>query len=193
MSTSHKPSIGFIGLGQMGFSMASRLLDTEYTLNVFSKNSEATIAEVTKRGATEAPSVKTLAASNDIVMVCVDSSKSVESIVFGEEGVLAGLKPGTVVIDFGTSLPESTRKIGDAIAEKGAHYLDAPLGRTPAHAKQGLLNIIAAGEKSIFDQVEPVLQDLGENVFFVGDLGSGHTLKLINNFFGMTLAASTLR
>jgi len=94
------------------------------------------------------------------------------------------------VIDFGTSLPESTKTIGAQLKEVGAYYMDAPLGRTPTHAADGLLNIMAAGDKAIFDKVETVLQDMGENVFYVGELGAGHTLKLINNFFGMTLASA---
>jgi len=66
--------------------------------------------------------------------------------------------------------------------------LDAPLGRTPMHAKDGLLNIMGAGERAVYDRVKPVLDDLGENVFHLGELGAGHTIKLINNFFAMTTA-----
>ncbi|MEP2472029.1 MAG: NAD-binding protein, partial [Paracoccaceae bacterium] len=70
----------------------------------------------------------------------------------------------------------------------GATMLDAPLGRTPSHALDGMLNIMCAGDKAAFDSVQSVLQDLGENVFHLGALGTGHTIKLINNFFGMTVA-----
>jgi len=106
----------------------------------------------------------------------------------GPDGVLAGLKPGAVVVDFGTSLPASTRALGDETVAAGGVYLDAPLGRTPAHAKDGLLNIMCSGDEAGFAKVKPVLEDLGENVFHLGALGSGHTIKLINNFFGMTVA-----
>lgn len=102
--------------------------------------------------------------------------------------MISGLRPGAVVIDFGTSLPASTRALGDEVAAKGDAYLDAPLGRTPAQALDGQLNIMAAGDRDAFDKVKPVLDDLGENVFHLGALGSGHTIKLINNFFGMTVA-----
>jgi len=78
--------------------------------------------------------------------------------------------------------------LGEEVAAAGGAFLDAPLGRTPAHAKDGLLNIMGAGDKAAFDKVEPVLKDLGENVFHLGALGSGHTIKLMNNFFGMTVA-----
>jgi 3-hydroxyisobutyrate dehydrogenase len=94
------------------------------------------------------------------------------------------------LIDFGTSIPASTRKIGAALAENGAGMIDAPLGRTPAHAKDGLLNIMAAGDQATFDKVKPILDEQGENVFYLGALGAGHTTKLINNFMGMTTVSA---
>ena len=102
--------------------------------------------------------------------------------------MIAGLSDGKVVIDFGTSLPGSTRALGDEVAAKGATMLDAPLGRTPSHGREGMLNIMASGDKPTFDQLRTVLDDLGENVFHLGPLGSGHTIKLINNFYAMTTA-----
>jgi 3-hydroxyisobutyrate dehydrogenase-like beta-hydroxyacid dehydrogenase len=110
--------------------------------------------------------------------------------MLGRDGVIEGLSEGMVVIDFGTSLPPSTRMLGEKVAEKSASYMDAPLGRTPAHAKDGLLNIMAAGDKSVFESVKPVLDDLGENLFHLGPLGAGHAVKLINNFFAMTTASA---
>ena len=106
----------------------------------------------------------------------------------GADGILAGLRPGATVVDFGTSLPASTRALAAETAAAGGAYLDAPLGRTPAHAYDGLLNIMTAGDKAAYDMVEPTLKDLGENVFYLGASGAGHTTKLINNFFGMTVA-----
>jgi 2-hydroxy-3-oxopropionate reductase len=106
----------------------------------------------------------------------------------GDEGVIAGMRHGAVVIDFGTSLPHSTRALGEKVSAAGGTYLDAPLGRTPMHAKDGLLNIMGSGDKAAFDKVKPVLDDLGENVFHLGELGTGHTIKLINNFFAQTVA-----
>ena len=100
----------------------------------------------------------------------------------GSEGVINGLMPGATVIDFGTSLPGSSRALAAEVAQAGGHFLDAPLGRTPAHALDGLLNIMASGDQAAFETVEPVLKDQGENVFYLGTVGSGHTIKLINNF-----------
>ncbi len=185
-----KPSIGFIGLGLMGSAMVQRLLDLDYSLTVMANRSRPHVDAAVARGATEVATAREVAAASDVVMLCMDTSASVESRMYGDDGVVAGLKAGAVVIDFGTSLPASTRAIGEAVAEKGGAYLDAPLGRTPTHGREGKLNIMGAGDKSAFDTVKPVLDDLGENVFHLGPLGTGHTIKLINNFFAMTTASA---
>jgi len=184
-----KPVIGFIGLGLMGSNMVENLQKKGFEPIVMDLNKEA-VAAVVARGATEAKSAKELAAASDIVMLCLTTSKVVEMLVYAEDGILAGIKEGAVLIDFGTSIPASTRKIGADLAKKGAGMIDAPLGRTPAHAKDGLLNIMAAGEKATFDKVKPILDMQGENVFYLGALGAGHTTKLINNFMGMTTVAA---
>lgn len=183
-----KPTIGFIGLGLMGAAMVGRLLDKGYNVTITANTSRPNIDAAVARGAKEVATARDVAGASDIIMLCMDTSKSVEARMRGVDGVIAGLRKGAVVIDFGTSLPASTRQLGKEVSEAGGHYLDAPLGRTPAHAKDGLLNIMAAGDKGTFDRVQPVLKDLGENVFHLGALGSGHTIKLINNFFGMTVA-----
>lgn len=183
-----KPAIGFIGLGLMGGAMVQRLQDKGYALTVLGNRDRTFLDAAIARGATEAPDAKTLAANSDVVMLCMGTSDHVESRMRGDDGVIAGLRNGGIVIDFGTSLPGSTRTLGEEVAAAGGTYLDAPLGRTPSHAKDGLLNIMASGDKAAFDKVRPVLDDLGENVFHLGALGSGHTIKLINNFFGMTVA-----
>ncbi len=185
-----KSTIGFVGLGQMGSAMVNRLIDLEYPMNVIANRSRTNVEAAVSRGATEFTTTQELAEASDIVMLCMDTSDSVEARIYGESGILAGIKPGSLVIDFGTSLPGSTQKIGADMIAKGVGYMDAPLGRTPSHGRNGLLNIMAAGEEADFNRVLPVLNDLGENVFHVGPLGAGHTLKLINNFFAMTTAAA---
>ena len=184
-----KPVIGFIGLGLMGSNMVENLQTRGFEPVVMDLNKDA-VAAVVARGATEATSAKELAAASDIVMLCLTTSKVVEMLVYAEDGILAGIKEGAVLIDFGTSIPASTRKIGADLAKKGAGMIDAPLGRTPAHAKDGLLNIMASGDQATFDKVKPILDIQGENVFYLGALGAGHTTKLINNFMGMTTVAT---
>lgn len=183
-----KPTIGFIGLGLMGAAMVGRLQSLGYSLTVMGNVSRPRIDAAVAAGAIEATNPRAVAEASDIVMLCMDTSASVESRMYGDNGVISGLKPGTIVIDFGTSLPSSTLALGDEVASVGGAYLDAPLGRTPSHAIDGLLNIMCSGDKTAFEKVHPILLDLGENVFHLGKLGSGNTIKLINNFFGMTTA-----
>lgn len=180
-----KPTIGFIGLGLMGGNMVENLQKRGYQVTVMDLNKDA-VSVCVARGAETTTSAKELAANNDIVMLCLTTSNVVESLVYAEDGILAGIKEGSVLVDFGTSIPASTKKIGADLAAKGAGMIDAPLGRTPAHAKDGLLNIMAAGDIDTFNKVKTVLEDQGENVFHLGALGAGHTTKLVNNFMGMT-------
>ena len=180
-----KPRIGFIGLGLMGGNMVENLQNKGFEPIVMDLNTEA-VETAVARGATVANTTKELASESDIIMLCLTTSDIVERLVYGDDGILAGIKEGAVLIDFGTSIPASTRKIGAALAERGAGMVDAPLGRTPAHAKDGLLNIMASGDRQTFDKVKPILDLQGENVFYLGALGAGHTTKLINNYMGMT-------
>ena len=180
-----KPVIGFIGLGLMGGNMVECLQNNGFDLVVAGRNKNA-VGQAVARGAVEVGTPKALAEASDIVMLCVTTSEVVESLIYGEAGILAGVKEGKVVIDFGTSIPSSTRKIGADLATRGVGMLDAPLGRTPAHAKDGLLNIMVGGDMDTFKTVKPVLDVLGENVFHLGALSAGHITKLINNFMGMT-------
>lgn len=179
------PTIGFIGLGQMGSQMVECLQNNGYDLVVMARKKSATDPVISRGGrAVETP--KELAEASDVIMLCVTTSEVVESLVYGDDGILAGIKQGSVLIDYGTSIPSSTQKIGVDLSKKGAGMIDAPLGRTPAHARDGLLNIMAAGERNTFDKVKTILEVQGENVFYLGDLGAGHVTKLINNFMGMT-------
>ena len=181
-----KPTIGFIGLGLMGGNMVENLQKKGFNLVVMDLNKDAVQAVLERGNAKEAGSPKQLAEASDIIMLCLTTSEVVEKIVYGDDGILTGIRSGAVLVDFGTSIPSSTRRIGKDLATRGAGMIDAPLGRTPAHAKDGLLNIMAAGDRETFDKVKPVLEEQGENVFYLGALGAGHTTKLINNFMGMT-------
>jgi len=180
--------IGFIGLGLMGSAMVENLQARGYALTVIANRSRTAIDAAVARGAVEVGTAREVAEASDIIMLCMDTSQNVEARMRGEDGVIAGLKDGAVVVDFGTSLPASTRALANEVAAAGGQMLDAPLGRTPAHATEGKLNIMAAGDKAAYDKIEPVLKDMGENVFHLGASGAGHTVKLLNNFLGMSIA-----
>lgn len=190
MNNSTKPGIGFIGLGMMGSAMVERLLQCGYPVKVVAHRNRAAVEAAVALGAREADTLGELAAGSDIVMLCVDTTEAVESVMLGDDGVIAKLAPGAMVIDFGTSVPTSTLKLAEQVATRGASMMDAPLGKTPAQAKLGLLNIMAAGSEEDFEKVKSVLEDLAENLFHVGPLGTGHKLKLLNNFIAQTYLLS---
>lgn len=180
--------IGFIGVGLMGHAMCRRLLDTGHQLSVIAHRSRARIEDLVGRGATEVANYQDLAAACDTIFLTVTTSDAVESALLGDGGVLSSLRPGTMIVDFGTSEPGSTKRLGAEITARGGRFMDAPLGRTPSHALDGNLNIMAGGRKCDFDFMKPLFDDLGENVFHVGELAAGHTIKLINNCYAQAMA-----
>lgn len=187
--TTNNQTIGFIGLGLMGSAMVECLQNNGFKMVVMANRSRHAVDAAVARGAEEVTSARAVAEKSDIIMLCMDTSQSVEGRMRGEEGVIAGLSDGKIVIDFGTSLPASTRALASEVAQKGAAMLDGPLGRTPQHAKQGLLNIMTAGDKDAFARAKPVLDVVGENVFYLGESGAGHVMKLLNNAMSMTGAS----
>ena len=187
--TTNNQTIGFIGLGLMGSAMVECLQNNGFKMVVMANRSRQAVDAAVARGAEEVTSARAVAEKSDIIMLCMDTSQSVEGRMRGEEGVIAGLSDGKIVIDFGTSLPASTRALASEVAQKGGAMLDGPLGRTPQHAKQGLLNIMTAGDKDAFARAKPVLDVVGENVFYLGESGAGHVMKLLNNAMSMTGAS----
>ena len=168
MANTQLPKIGFIGLGLMGSAIVNRLQDKNYDLTVLGRTRNAGIVKAEERGATVVSNANELAANAEVIFICVDTSKSVESIMLGENGLIENVKAGTLVIDLGTSVPETTKAFGATLKAKGVSYMDAPLGRTPKHALDGLLNIMSAGDEADFQRAKPVFEDIGENVFHVG-------------------------
>ena len=143
-------------------------------------------------GATPCATPAKVAAVSDVIILCVTGSPQVEAIVSGKDGLVEALKPGAVVVDCSTALPESTQRMGEIVAKAGAHYLDAPMTRTATHAHAGTLNLLVGGEAEVLEQVRPVLASFTEAVEHVGPLGHGHRMKLLHNYVSvgfMTLLA----
>ena len=190
MSNPPPPIIGFVGLGLMGAAICTRLMECGYRLNVIANKSRKNIDKLVKMGATEHTSYRDLAAHSDIIMLCMDTSDNVEKVCLGKQGLIDGVKANNVIIDFGTSLPSSTITIAKKMADKNVGYMDAPIGRTPAHALMGKINLMCASNEALFNRVKPVLLDIAENIFYIGAVGTGHSVKLLNNFVGMTMASA---
>ncbi|MEJ1161934.1 NAD(P)-dependent oxidoreductase [Prosthecomicrobium sp. N25] len=180
--------IGFIGLGLMGHGMASNLLAKGHPLTLLGTHARANVADLVGRGASAVGTPAEVAAASEVVITCVRSSADVEGLVYGEDGILAGARPGLVHIDTTTANPVSTARIAADYAARGLRFADAPLGRTPREAAEGRLNVMLGADTALKDEILPVLRGFAENVFHVGPVGAGHTMKLINNFMAMSHA-----
>jgi len=184
------PRIGFIGIGMMGHGMARNLLVKGFPLTFLVHRDRSRIEDLVAAGAKEAKSPAALARESDVVILCVTGSPQVEDNVFGADGLLGAARQGLVVVDTSTAEPGSTAKIREAFAAKGTTYVDAPLARTPTEAEEGRLNAMVGADEATFARLKPVLSAFCENIFHVGPPGAGHTLKLVNNFMALTIAAS---
>ncbi|MDR6266983.1 NAD(P)-dependent oxidoreductase [Roseobacter sp. N2S] len=186
-------NVGIIGVGLMGHGIARNVLARGgFALHFLDHPGNQPVDEIKKLGAKPCETPAEIAAASDVVILCVTGSAQVESIITGENGLLAGLKPGTVIVDCSTALPESTVRMGKVVNEAGGDYIDAPMTRTAQHAHEGKLNLLVGGDIAVLDKVRPILSSFTEMVTHVGALGHGHRLKLLHNYVSigfMTLLA----
>ncbi len=186
---SETPTIGFIGVGLMGHGMAKNIAENGYPLVVMGHRNRAPVDDLVSRGAKEVGSPAEMAAQADIIHLCVTGSPQVEAIVLGPDGLLAHAEPRHTIIDTSTSQPPSTISIAEALAAKGARYADAPLGRTPKEAEAGTLDAMVGADDETFAIIEPVLKTWAGVIVRTGGVGTGHTMKLLNNFIAMGYGA----
>lgn len=183
-----KERIGFAGLGLMGHGMASNILKKGFPLAVLAHRNRTNVDDLIGRGATEAASPRQLAEMSDIVVLCVTGSAQVEELVQGEYGLAAAGKK-LVIVDCSTSDPSSTVRLAADLARKGIVLIDAPLSRTPKDAAEGTLDVMVGGAADIVERVRPVLDAFSQKVTHTGPTGSGHTMKLLNNFISLGYGA----
>jgi 3-hydroxyisobutyrate dehydrogenase-like beta-hydroxyacid dehydrogenase len=181
--------IGFIGAGLMGHGMAKNIVEKGYRLSVLAHRNRAPIEDLLERGATEAQSPAAIARASDVVILCVPSSAEVERCVFAEDGILGGAHEGLIVVDCTTAEPSSTERVAEALAARNVGFADAPLTRSPKDAEAGRLNTLVGADDATLAEIRPVLETFAENIFHIGPVGSGHKLKLINNFLSQGTAA----
>jgi 3-hydroxyisobutyrate dehydrogenase-like beta-hydroxyacid dehydrogenase len=179
--------IGFIGIGLMGHGMAKNLLAKGHPLAFLAHRNRNNLDDLVKLGAKEVKSPAEIAAAADVVILCVTGTPQVETNVYG--GLLEASNKGQIVIDCSTSIPESTDRIRADFEKKGVRFVDAPLARTPVQAEEGKLNCMVGADDATFAAVKPVLEKFCENIFHIGGPGSGHKVKLINNFLALGTAA----
>ena len=183
------PAVGFVGLGAMGRPMARRLLDAGYPLTVYDVVSTSTDA-LAAAGATAAASARAVAAAGDVVVTMLPDSPQVQAAMAGPEGLLAGLRPGTLVIDMSTIAPAVTREVAAGVQQAGGRFVDAPVGRTSRHAAEGNLLVMVGGADPDVDAALPVLQHFGSDIIRCGPVGAGETMKLVNNLLTATIVAA---
>ena len=181
--------VGFVGIGMMGRGMAKNILAAGYPLAVVAHRRRAPIEVLVGLGAAELRSFRNLAVESDVVVLCVTGTPEVESVVYGQDGLLAGARDGLIVVDCSTSEPASTERISSDLRKRGASLVDAPLARTPVEAEAGRLNAMVGAAQEDFTRVRPLLEACCENIFHMGPVGSGHKTKLIYNFITMGYAA----
>lgn len=171
--------IGFIGMGIMGRPMARNLLGAGHAVTVYNRTAHRA-EELARDGARVASTARDCARGNDIVITIVSDSPDVESVIFGPDGALAGLQPGSTVIDMSTISPEVTRSIHGRLQERGIAFLDAPVSGGDIGAQKGTLTIMVGGDEAAFEKIKAVFEPMGKRITYMGPSGAGQATKACN-------------
>lgn len=171
--------IGFIGLGVMGKSMAINVLKAGYQLIVLDSNKAS--GELVDMGAERAFTNSEIASKSDIIFTSLPNSMVLEEVATGKDGILEGAKEGLIYIDLSSVTPKTIQGIAKKAADKGVSVLDAPVSGGEAGAKAGTLTIMVGGNEEAFNKALPVLNAMGKKVIHIGEVGSGNSVKLVNN------------
>ncbi|HYZ62015.1 MAG TPA: NAD(P)-dependent oxidoreductase [Acetobacteraceae bacterium] len=172
--------VGYIGVGLMGHGAAKNILLKGWPLTIVGHRNREPVEDLVRQGATEAATPADAARSADVVFLCLPSSVEVERTVLSD-GLLEAMRPGMILVDSTTADPQSTRRLGEALAARGAAMVDAPVGRTPKEAEQGRLSTFLGGDPEHIARIRPIVDAYADTIIEAGPLGAGHTLKLVNN------------
>jgi 3-hydroxyisobutyrate dehydrogenase len=176
-----KPSIGFIGTGNMGWPMAACLVRGGYDLSVHDNRREVMDNFVQQIGGYAPDSLVQLAGRSDVIISILPTSAIVEQVLTAEDGVLSALRPGTVVIDMTSGIPSVTQKLAERVAAAGGVLIDAPVSGGVSRAKTGQLAIMVGGDAAVVERMRPVLEAMGTTITHTGGVGSGQAMKALNN------------
>ncbi len=181
--------VGYIGLGNMGKPMARNILRAGHDLKVFNRTT-AKLTDIVAEGAQATSSPREAAQHREVVCVCVSRPSDLHEVVLGDQGILRGAAKGTVIVDFSTVDPETSRHVAGECASRDVAFLDAPVSGGVTGAQSGTLTVIVGGINQAFSRAQPVFEAVGQNVRLVGPSGAGSTMKLINQVLvGVNLAA----
>ncbi len=172
-------SIGFIGLGIMGHGMAANLVNAGIETAVWNRTASRA-DDLVAAGAALLPSPAAVAAQCDVVMICVSDTPDVEAVVFGDDGVASGLRPGGLIVDHSTISPEATKRFAGEISQLGGHWLDAPVSGGSEGAVNGSLSIMIGGDADQVERAMPYLEVVGTTITHVGPTGAGQLVKAVN-------------
>tara|TARA_B100001167_G_scaffold167669_1_gene117112 strand:- start:52 stop:942 length:891 start_codon:yes stop_codon:yes gene_type:complete len=178
--------VGFIGVGFMGQHMAKHILDGGHDLTIYDI-SETAAKNLVKAGAKSVSSPSEVAAISEVIFTSLPTPQDVEQVVLGEGGILAGALEGTTLFDLSTTDPETITRISNSAAQRGISVLDAPVSGGTIGAEQGTLCVMVGGDKNNYDRYKSVLDLIGNQVVYCGNLGAGAVCKIVNNLIGMTL------
>jgi 3-hydroxyisobutyrate dehydrogenase-like beta-hydroxyacid dehydrogenase len=181
--------VAFFGAGLMGEHMAGHLLDAGHGVVVVAHRNREPIERLVAHGATEAASPAEAARRTDVAITVLPTSRDVEEILFGRSGLAGATTPEYAVIDMGTGYPPDTRRIAAQFIGKGGRFIDAPVTGGPSGAKAGTLTIMVGGNQETLDAVRPLLEAMGRHVHHFGEVGAGHTAKLVQNMIAIIASA----
>ena len=181
-------TIGFIGVGFMGQGMAKNIVEAGYPLTIMGHRNRAPVEDLVERGAREAKTARAVAEASSVVLLCVTSSDQVVSLIEGDDGLAAAGKPITIV-DCSTSEPSVTIQLAGRLSERDITLLDAPLSRTPKDAWEGTLDVMIGGADASVERVRPIIETFAQRIVHTGPTGTGHTMKLLNNFLSLGYGA----
>jgi 3-hydroxyisobutyrate dehydrogenase-like beta-hydroxyacid dehydrogenase len=181
--------IGIAGIGLMGLGIATNIQKNGWQTAVLDHPGNQPVESLLEAGATLVRSGAELAARCEVVIICVTGTPEVEDVLTRGDGVLAGIRPNTVVIDCSTAIPSSTVKLAHLVETAGGRFLDAPMTRTPKEAALGRLNLIVGGDRALFEEMLPLFRSFAESIDHAGEVGAGHSLKLLHNFVSLGFSA----
>ena len=184
-------SVGFIGLGNMGNPMASNVLKNGFPMTVFDKNPK-TMENLVQAGAKAAASAKQVVESAEVILTCLPGSPEVEGLYLDPGGLVELAKPGTVLVDLSSVLPSTPRKLEPRAKARGVHFLEAPVSGGVTGARAATLAVMSGGDAAVLERVRPILRSIGTNIYHVGPVGSGNTLKAINNMMSSVNALAMM-
>jgi len=179
---SARPTIGFVGIGNMGWPMAACLVKAGFT--VHANDSRKAVADnfVQQVGGFAPDSLRQLAATSDVIVTMLPTSAIVEHVLGGgDDNLFSGLKPGTIIIDMTSGVPSLTQKLAERVAALGGVLIDAPVSGGVPRAKTGQLAIMVGGDDAAIERARPVLAAMGTSVLKTGGVGSGQAMKALNN------------